>query len=110
MVVSSSPFGGSTRTRVLIALRLLEQSYPRELARLLGAPVSGVQQALRSLEKDGLVAGRLAGRTRVVQIEPRYFAREELERYLLRLARAEPALAARVADLRRRPRRSGKPL
>lgn len=109
MVGFSSPFGGSARTRVLVALRLLHQSYPRELARVLGLPLSGVQQALRSLERDGLVAGRLVGRTRLVQIEPRYFAREELERYLLRLARADEPLEVTIAELRRRPRRSGKP-
>jgi hypothetical protein len=31
--LTSSPFGGQTRTRVLLALRLLGESYPRELAR-----------------------------------------------------------------------------
>ena len=59
----SSPFRGQTRTRVLLALYLLGQSYPRELARVLGGPLSGVQKALKSLELDGLVAGRAVGRT-----------------------------------------------
>jgi DNA-binding transcriptional ArsR family regulator len=95
---------------VLLALRLLDESYARELARLLDAPLSGVQGALRSLERDGLVAGRLVGRTRLFQLDPRYFARDELRRYLLRLTEAENTLRARVAGLRRRPRRGGKPL
>ena len=110
MVISSSPFGGQARTRVLVALRLLDESYARELARVLELPVSGVQGALRGLERDGLVAGRLAGRTRLVRLNPRYFAREELQRYLLALAGAERALQDRVAALRRRPRAPGKPL
>lgn len=110
MVITSSPFGGQARTRVLMALRLLEESYPRELSRLIGAPLSGVQMALRGLERDGLVAGRLAGRTRLFRLNPRYFARDELQRYLLRLAEPETALRARVTALRRRPRRTGKPL
>src|SRR4030067_1068849 len=42
--VSSSPFGGRTRTRALLALRLLGESYPRELARLLAGPPSGGPQ------------------------------------------------------------------
>lgn len=110
MVTSSSPFGGQARTRVLMALRLLEESYARELSRLLGASLSGVQMALRGLERDGLVAGRLAGRTRLFRLNPRYFAREELQRYLLRLTEPEASLRSRAAQLRRRPRRAGKPV
>ena len=110
MVKRSSPFGGVTRTRVLMALVLLEESYPRELSRLLEAPISGIQQALGSLERDGLVAGRLMGRTRLVRLEPRYFARPELEAYVARLASADRPLSRRVEALRRRPRLAGKPL
>lgn len=110
MVIASSPFGGQARTRVLLGLRLLEESYPRELARVLGLPLSGVQMAVRGLERDGLVAGRLAGRTRLIRLNPRYFAREELQRYLFKLASTEAELQDRVADLRRRPRAAGKPL
>jgi DNA-binding transcriptional ArsR family regulator len=109
MVISSSPFGGQARTRVLLALRLLDESYPRELARVLGRPLSGVQMALRGLERDGLVAGRTAGRMRLVRLNPRYFAREELQRYLLTLAGADAVLQNRVAEMRRRPRNAGKP-
>lgn len=109
-IMESSPFGGRTRTRVLVALSLLETSFPRELARLLAAPVSGVRQALASLERDGLVAGRLVGRTRLVQLDPGYFARQELASYLARLSDAEPVLRADVARLRRRPRATGKAL
>jgi len=110
MVLSSSPFGGQVRTRVLLALRLLDESYPRELARLLARPLNGVQGALKSLERDGLVAARTAGRTRLVRVNPRYFARQELDRFLLTLASADRELQARVRVLRRRPRRSGKPV
>jgi DNA-binding transcriptional ArsR family regulator len=110
MVNVSSPFGGQSRTAVLLALRLLEDSYARELARVLQRPLSGVQMALRGLERDGLVAGRLVGRTRLFRVNPRYFAREELQRYLLKLTDADPALRSRVDQLRRRPRRTGKPI
>jgi len=108
--IQSSPFGGSTRTRVLIALALLETSYPRELSRLLAAPVSGVRKALAGLERDGLVSGRLLGRTREVRLNPIYFARQELAAYLARLAAGDPELRQRTQSLRRRPRQAGKPL
>ena|SRR5262245_5239479 len=110
MVNSSSPFGGRARTEVLLALRLLDQSYPRELARVLERPLSGVQGALRGLERDGLIAGQSVGRTRLFRLNPRYFARDELQHYLLKLTDADDALRAKVTQLRRRPRRTGKPL
>lgn len=110
VMLRSNPFGGTARTRVLVALQLLEESYPRELARVLGTSLSGVQAALRGLERDGLVAGRSVGRTRVFRFEPRYFARRELRTYLARLSANEPALEREVRTLRRRPRRTGKPM
>jgi len=110
VVSRSSPFGGPTRTRVLLAIRLLGDSYARELARLLEVPLSGAQRALRSLERDGLIAGRAMGRTRLYRLDPRYFAHRELDRYLERLVEPERDLERRAAALRRRPRRAGKPL
>ncbi len=110
LVSRSSPFGGQSRTLVLLALSLLEESFPRELARLLDVSLNGVQQALRGLERDGLVAARAAGRTRLYRLNPRYFAREELGEYLERLASAEADLVERTEKLRKRPRRVGKPL
>jgi len=109
LVDRSSPFGGKTRTRVLLALSLLLESYPRELARILDAPLNGVQQALKGLEADGIVSGRNAGRTRLFRLNPRYFAYQDLRRYLLRLAEPEDELRERIDGLRRRPRRTGKP-
>ena len=89
---------------------MLEESYARELSRLLERTLFGVQKALRSLEDDGLVAARTGGRTRLFRLAPGYFAHEELRNYLERLAEAESELRDRVNQLRRRPRRTGKRL
>ena len=110
MVITSSPFGGRVRTKALIALSLLTESFPRELGRLLSEPINGVQQALAGLEKDGLVAARSAGRTRLYQLNPRYFALKELQAFLKRLAEPETDLRNRIESLRKRPRRAGKRL
>ncbi len=110
LVWTSSPFGGASRTGVLIALNLLEESYPRELARLFEQSLFGVQRALAGLERDGLVASRMAGRTRLYRLNPRYFALRELRDFLSRLAAPEETLRARIEYLRRRPRRAGKRL
>ena len=107
---SSSPFGSATRTKVLLALELLSESYPRELERVLAVPLSVLQKAILSLERDGLVAGRAVGRTRVFRIDSRYFAYRALRAYLKRLAAPETTLQGRITGLRRRPRRTGKPL
>jgi sugar-specific transcriptional regulator TrmB len=109
VTMDTSPFGSRSRTQVLIGLRLLTESHARELARLLGTPLNSVQQALKSLERDGLVAARSVGRTRSFRINPGHFAKAELEAYLLRLTEPQSELLARVAALRRRPRRTGKP-
>src|SRR2546426_9389556 len=101
LVSRSSPFGGQTRTLVLLALSLLEESFPRELARLLEVSLNGVQQALRGLECDGLVAARLAGRTLLHRIQPPDFRRGEVKDYLETLAEAETQLTERTARLRK---------
>jgi hypothetical protein len=106
----SSPFGGRTRTETLLTLRLMDESYAREIARILRRPVSGVVKALKSLESDALVAGRTEGRTRLFRLAPRYFAYAELRRYLERLTEPEDDLRDRVGRLRRRPRKIGKRL
>ena len=110
MVINSSPFGSRSRTTVLLALRLMDGSHARELARVLSIPLTGVQQALRGLEKDGLVAATPAGRTRVYRINPRYFAIEALKGYLSRLVEPEEELRGCIEGMRRRPRKAGKPL
>lgn len=105
----SSPFGSQARTRVLLALQALGESYPRELARVLGLGLASVQGALQSFERDGLAVARTAGRTRLYRLSPRAPGRPELERYLERLLDSEPELRGRAAEVRRRPRRTGKP-
>ena len=106
----ATPFGSGTRTRALVLLALLGSSYARELARLLAQPVSVVQKALVSLERDARVAAHTLGRLRLYRVNPRYFARTELEAYLDRLADADPELKQLAASIRRRPRLTGKPL
>jgi hypothetical protein len=105
----SSPFGSESRTRVLQALHLMSQSYPRELARVLDLPLSTIQGALLGLERDTLVVARSVGRTRLFTLNPRYFASQELRRYLAKIVEPEDALRGKLARLRRRPRLTGKP-
>lgn len=95
-----SPFGSRTRTRLLFALELLGQSYARELGRLLETPFSVVQKGLASLERDGLIAGRLFGRTRLFELNSGYVAASPLRALVATLASADADLRKRVRRLR----------
>jgi len=103
-------FGTRRRTEVLILVALLGETYPTELARLLGAPLYSIQTIVDALDRDGILATRLLGNTRRVDLDPRYFAFKELRQLLLRIAEAEPGLRAAATQRRSRPRRLGKPL
>jgi DNA-binding MarR family transcriptional regulator len=103
-------FGSRRRTEVLIMVALLEETYPTELARLLGAPLYSVQKVVDALDREGVLATRLIGNERRVTLSPRFFARTELRELLQRLAEAEPELREAATKLRRRPRRKGKSL
>ena len=110
MTSSTKLLGSRRRTEVLILIALLGESYPAELARLLGAPLFSVQKIVDALDREGIVASRISGKTRRVSLDPRYFAQQELEALLLRLAEAEPELHRAAASRRSRPRRAGKAL
>jgi hypothetical protein len=102
-------FGGRNRTQVLIALRLLGETYASELASILDLRVFTVQSILASLEKEAVVVSHMLGRTRRVVLNPRYFASGELAALLWKLGQNDVPLQKSLATRRRRPRRAGKP-
>jgi DNA-binding transcriptional ArsR family regulator len=101
-------FGTGVRTKTLVAIGVLEETDAPELARLLGAGVTTVRNALDTLERAGLVAGVMEGTTRRVRLDPRFRAYNELRSLLGKLALGDPALVTSISALRRRPRRAGK--
>jgi DNA-binding transcriptional ArsR family regulator len=103
-------FGSELRSRLLIYLALLEETYVPELAGLLKLSRVTVRRALENLEREGYVSSVLAGRERWVRLNPRNPVAEPLRVLLMRLAEGYPQLVAEAATLRRRPRRRGKRL
>jgi DNA-binding transcriptional ArsR family regulator len=103
-------FGSCRRTEVLVLIALLGEAYPTEIARLLGAPLYSVQTIVNTLVRDGIVTIRLMGRMRLASLDPDYFAFEELEMLLLRLAEAEPEMREIANRKRSRPRRYRGPI
>jgi DNA-binding transcriptional ArsR family regulator len=104
-----SLFGGRTRTAILIAVRLLEETYATELADMLGLRKFSVQRVLDSLESEGAIVSRTMGRTRLVQLNTRYFAAKPLAELLWSMGKKDTGLQKQLATRRRRPRRAGKP-
>ena len=103
--------GNKTAERVLLYLANYGQGYAREIASTHGSSVSVVLKQLARLESGGILVSRTLGRTRVYELNPRWFFHKELKALL------EKGLAALPADVvkqhyraRRRPRRGGKPL
>lgn len=92
----------------MVAIGRLGETYAAELAVLLGRRPIETQRAIASLERAGVVASRLRGRTRIVSLEPRFYAKEELYALLLRLS-SNPRYEA-LWERRRRPRAIGKAL
>ena len=103
-------FGSRRRSEALILIALLGETYPTELARLLGAPLFSIQTIVDALDREGIVATRRSGNSRRVALDPRYYAFKQLKDLLLRLAQAEPELRTAATRRRSRPRRAGTPL
>ena len=103
-------FGSRTRERVLKLLGLLERSYPRELAALLEEDLSVVQRAVDDLERDGILASRLMGRTRLFELNRKYQHYGALRDLLARMGQSDPETVEAAQRLRMRPRRARKEL
>jgi hypothetical protein len=99
---AASPFGSRARTRTLLALALMVESYPRELSRVVDMPLFSVQKALASLERDQILSSRLFGRLRLYGLNSRYLASRELREYLERLTAREFELRRRIGAVRGR--------
>ena len=102
-------FGSRTRTAVLTTVRMLGETYPSELAALLGVRLYSVQRILESFERESVLVSRLLGRTRRISLNPRYLAHKELAALLWKLGQHDTELHSVLANRRRRPRRAGKP-
>jgi hypothetical protein len=106
-------FGNESIERVLFYLLKNETCYALQLKKQLQTALSSVQQALLRLEKGGVLVSTLVGKTRVFQFNPRYFFLQELRSFLQRAYDTLPEEIQKKyyePSIRRRPRRTGKPL
>lgn len=106
------PILGSLNTeRVLIFIQAREEGYARDIARFFETDVYGIQKQLDKLEAGGVLASRLAGRTRLYIFNPRYPFLNELKALLSKALSFYPLEEQeKLLMNRRRPRRKDKPL
>ena len=107
MLYEPKLFGSATRTRTLVAIALLKDSYVRQLADILEISQPTIFRIVDDLEREGVVVSRYVGRTRIVSINPRLYGSGELEAFLLKYAKGTD-VEDKIARIRRRPRRRGK--
>lgn len=106
-------FGNESIERVLFYLLRNKTCYDLQLKKQFQSTLSPMQQALLRLEKGGIVASTLVGKTRVFQFNPRYFFLKELCSLLQRAYETLPEEIKKKyyeSPIRKRPRRTGKPL
>ena len=67
------------------------QGYARQIAASHGTPVSMVLKQLARLEEGGILVSRTLGRTRLYELNPRWFFHKELKALLEKALEALPA-------------------
>ena len=103
--------GSVNRERVLLFLYGRKEGYAREIARFFNTSLDPIQKQLERLELGGIIYGRLAGRTRLYALNPRYPFLKELNALLEKsLSFYSPKEQEDLIMVRKRPRRKGKPL
>lgn len=103
-------FGNITVEKILFYLYAYGEGYALGMARIFGMSVNRIQQQLKRLENNGIVASRLTGNVRIYIFNPRYPFLKELKALMTRAYEFLPEKEKdRYYRMRTRPRRAGKP-
>ena len=104
-------FGSKNRERVLQYILTNGQGYAKGIADFYDSSVDPIKKQLERLEFGGILVSQTVGRTRLFMFNPRYAFKEELIA-LLEKARDyySEEEQERLTKMRKRPRRTGKPL
>lgn len=103
--------GSVSAERALIFIFAREEGYARDIARFFETDLYAIQKQLDKLESGGVLASRLAGRTRLYVFNLRYPFLTELKQLLSKALSFYPSKEQeRLLMDRRRPRRREKPL
>jgi len=106
-------FGNENIERVLFFLVANDTCYGKQIADRFSISVGYTQRSLEKLERAGILATQLVGRTRLYSFNPRYAFLDELKAFL---SKAYSTLPIEMKEkyyepiIRQRPRRQGKPI
>jgi len=104
-------FGNVMVEKIFFTLNTYGEAYPLGMAKVFKEPVNRIQQQLKRLENNGIVASRLIGKVRLYTFNPRCPYLKELKTLV---SKAYEFLPEKEKDkyyrMRTRPRRAGKPL
>ena len=100
-----------TKEQILMFLTARNEGYAREIARFYNKSLSLVQKQLDNLEYGGVLVNKKAGKTILYYFNPRYFLINELKIFINKALEYLPEKEKEsLLNIRRRPRRKGKPL
>ena len=103
-------FGNVIIEKIFFYLATYNEGYPLGMAKTFGVPVNRIQQQLKRLEDNGIVASRLVGKVRLYTFNPRYPFLKELEGLIAKAFEFVPDTDKEMFYRKRtRPRRAGKP-
>lgn len=103
--------GSVNKERVLFFIHARGEGYARDIARFFATDLTPVQRQLETLERGGVLASRMVGRTRLYTFDPRYPLLNELTAFIAKAISFYPLEEQDKLMLsRQRPRRGGKPL
>jgi hypothetical protein len=104
-------FGTENSERALMYLLARQEGYAREIAQFFDTNLYSIQRQLDKLEAGGVLVSRMAGRTRLYQLNPRYPFLKELKQLLEKAFSFYPQdVRENLVMNRRRPRKRDKPL
>lgn len=102
--------GTENQTTLLLAIGLMDETYIAELTFLTGLSQAAISRFVDQMEQDGVLATRNLGRTRQIRLNNRFSAYRELKALLDVLVARRSDLLESAAQIRKRPRKRGKPL
>lgn len=103
--------GNKTIESTLLYLTNYGEGYASAIAQTYGISLSMVQKQLSRLEMGQIVVSHLVGKTRVYQLNPRWFFYKDLYQLLMKALEVVPEDdLKKYYRQRKRPRRKDKPL